>query len=164
VRTCLKLLCLHNNESRNARSKTKIRGYPIIYINNRTVQPARQVLCFLSYLLKKESRKSFRLCENKKKNIEYKNMALFMIITLFVITSDQRERGNPWKLAKRWDEIIWYFTNCFVLVCNNEKSYNLKFKALKKKHFVLMDCHADFVSSQWRSVLVVTSLILLAMT
>jgi hypothetical protein len=30
VRTCLKLLCLHNNESRNARSKTKIRGYPNI--------------------------------------------------------------------------------------------------------------------------------------
>jgi hypothetical protein len=40
-----------NNEFRNARSKIKIQGYP-----RGTVQPARQVLCFLSYLLKKESR------------------------------------------------------------------------------------------------------------
>jgi hypothetical protein len=34
------VVVINNNESRNARSKTKIRGYP-----KGTVQPARQVLC-----------------------------------------------------------------------------------------------------------------------
>jgi hypothetical protein len=89
------LLCLHNNESRNARSKTKIRGYPI-YINiGRYNQRGK---FFASFLLAQErwSLKPLGLAKIKK-NIEFKNMVLFMIITPFVIASDQRERGNPWE-------------------------------------------------------------------
>jgi hypothetical protein len=55
-----KLLCKHNNEFRNARSKTKIQGYP-----KGTVQPSAVSSLPLSCLLKKDGHKDFRLCENK---------------------------------------------------------------------------------------------------
>jgi hypothetical protein len=65
-------------------------------------------------------------------------MVLFVIITLYVIASDQRERGNPWELLKEamrsWKnkmKLFDWFLSYFVLVCNNEKACNLKFKVLK---------------------------------
>jgi hypothetical protein len=35
-------------------------------VSVKTAQPARQVLCFLSCLFKKDGRKDFRLCEIKE--------------------------------------------------------------------------------------------------
>jgi hypothetical protein len=50
---------IKNNESRNARSKTKIQG-----LSQR--DGTTHVPCFLSYLFKKDGRKDFRLCEIKR--------------------------------------------------------------------------------------------------
>jgi hypothetical protein len=60
------------------------------------VQPARQVLCFLTCLRKKAAQKPLGLAKIKelvKRKYKWCDNTFSS-----VIASDQRERGNPWEI------------------------------------------------------------------
>jgi hypothetical protein len=72
----------NNNESRNARAKLKIQGYPNIFI--RTIQPAWQVLCLFLACLRKMVAKALTFA--KQKGIEKDILDCFVDLRLAMTT------------------------------------------------------------------------------